>query len=324
MNQNKKIYRNFSNASQYIALNCTQNARNHNSLYGYIDVIKSDCGSLCNTSFRGNVSKGPFFDYIRKAVNCDSLFKNDYMDKSHNMKYPPKEIPSELMDDFTMNGLLPVYSWYFNEHLLGSQVTTVWNKKMIEKSIISARNNNLRGTYSVSETNALRDGLKHTPGIRNGRVLVIGSRDPWVEACVLEAGAQEVVTLEYGKINCFHGSIKTIVPNDFRSSYKNKTLGMFDAVVTFSSVEHSGLGRYGDALNPWGDIIAIARAWCVTKHGGGLAIGVMFDKMKDYIKFNAGRWYGSVRYPFLTTNWRQLYQGSGKQRVFVFEKEDFK
>ena len=27
-------------------------------------------------------------------------------------------------------------------------------------------------------------------------------------------------------------------------------LGPFDAVVTFSSVEHSGLGRYGDGLNP--------------------------------------------------------------------------
>jgi hypothetical protein len=42
------------------------------------------------------------------------------------------------------------------------------------------------------------------------------------------------------------------------------------SIVTFSSVEHSGLGRYGDALNPWGDIIAIARAWCVTKQGGAL------------------------------------------------------
>ena len=35
----------------------------------------------------------------------------------------------------------------------------------------------------------------------------------------------------------------------------------FDAVVSFSSIEHSGLGRYGDALNPWGDLIASAQAW---------------------------------------------------------------
>ena len=33
----------------------------------------------------------------------------------------------------------------------------------------------------------------------------------------------------------------------------------YDAMVTFSSLEHSGLGRYGDGLNPWGDLIAMAR-----------------------------------------------------------------
>ena len=38
----------------------------------------------------------------------------------------------------------------------------------------------------------------------------------------------------------------------------------FDAVVTFSSIEHSGLGRYGDSLNPWGDLIASAQAWWIS------------------------------------------------------------
>jgi hypothetical protein len=75
-----------------------------------------------------------------------------------------------------------------------------------------------------------------------------------------------------------------MTPLQFRKSYLSDTLGTFDAIVTFSSVEHSGLGRYGDALNPWGDIIAIARAWCVTKQGGSLTIGVMYDYNNDYIK----------------------------------------
>ena len=34
----------------------------------------------------------------------------------------------------------------------------------------------------------------------------------------------------------------------------------FDAVVTFSSVEHSGLGRYFDMINPWGDLLTMAKA----------------------------------------------------------------
>jgi hypothetical protein len=41
---------------------------------------------------------------------------------------------------------------------------------------------------------------------------VIGSRNPWVEARVLEAGAREIVTLEYGAINSKHPQLKTMVP----------------------------------------------------------------------------------------------------------------
>jgi hypothetical protein len=52
------------------------------------------------------------------------------------------------------------------------------------------------------------------------------------------------------------------------------TLPVFDAMVTFSSVEHSGLGRYGDQLNPWGDLITMAKAWCVVKPGGLALVGV--------------------------------------------------
>ncbi|CAC5410029.1 unnamed protein product [Mytilus coruscus] len=111
-----------------------------------------------------------------------------------------------------------------------------------------------------------------------------------------------------------------MVPDQFRKSYLNKTLGSFDAIVTFSLIEHSGLGRYGDGLNPWGDIIAIARGWCVTKEGGSLTIGVQYSYEKDYIKFNAARWYGKIRYPYLTTNWKQHYRGHGQQRVHVFTK----
>ena len=38
-------------------------------------------------------------------------------------------------------------------------------------------------------------------------------------------------------------------------------------MVTFSSIEHSGLGRYGDSLNPWGDLITMAQSWCLLKPG---------------------------------------------------------
>lgn len=196
----------------------------------------------------------------------------------------------------------------------------VWSEASIADMVSQAKRGKLFGNYGVSETNALRDGIKHAVGIKDGRVLIIGSTNPWVEACVLEAGAKEVVTLEYSQIKSEHPNVKTLVPHEFRIRFLNNTLGKFDAVVTFSSVEHSGLGRYGDALNPWGDIITIARAWCVARDGASLTIGVMYDFNHDVLNFNEGRHYGKIRYPYLATNWKQVYKGKGSQRVYVFNK----
>ena len=80
--------------------------------------------------------------------------------------------------------------------------------------------------------------------------------------------------------------------------------------------------RYGDALNPWGDIITIARGWCVTKKGGSLTIGVPYrDTPQDMMTFNEARHYGHIRYPYLVTNWQQLYRGTPfGQQVFVFKR----
>ena len=79
-----------------------------------------------------------------------------------------------------------------------------------------------------------------------------------------------------------------MTPKEFTSKYRSGDLAPFDAVATYSSLEHSGLGRYGDGLNPWGDLITMARAWCVLKDQGLLMIAVPACK-KDIIFFNSDR-----------------------------------
>ena len=287
--------------------------------FNYLENIWRDCGELCDTS-RDGVG-GAYFNFTKANIQCDRLFRNEDIDRGHGERDAPKEIPEELWKEFTMNGRLNITKYYKNQIYLGGKaMQAIWTKEDIEKKIESAKKGELSGNYGKPETNALRDGLRHAPNIKKGRVLVIGSEKPWVEACVLEAGAREVVTLEYGEIVSKHPKIRTMVPSEFRQKYLNGSLGTFDGIVTFSSVEHSGLGRYGDALNPWGDIITIARAWCVTREGGSLTIGVMYQGGKDYIAFNAHRVYGKLRYPYLTTNWHQYYEGHGSQRVYVFKK----
>uniref|UniRef100_A0A914YXU7 DUF268 domain-containing protein n=1 Tax=Panagrolaimus superbus TaxID=310955 RepID=A0A914YXU7_9BILA len=71
--------------------------------------------------------------------------------------------------------------------------------------------------------------------------------------------------------------------------YYNK----FDFIVSFSSIEHSGLGRYGDPIDPIGDIREMNKIHCLLKNKGllflGLPVGI------DSILYNAHRIYGRIR-----------------------------
>lgn len=95
----------------------------------------------------------------------------------------------------------------------------------------------------------------------------------------------------------------------------------FDAVISYSSVEHSGLGRYGDAMNPWGDRQAIARAWCMTKPGGRIALGLPYNPV-DTIHYNAHREYGPIQLPHILANWKQVWKTEENtyQHIWVCEK----
>lgn len=61
--------------------------------------------------------------------------------------------------DFTMNNRLNLSSWYFNDggYLGKTGRLAVWTEKIIEDYMSLVKENKLKGTYGVSETNALRD-----------------------------------------------------------------------------------------------------------------------------------------------------------------------
>ncbi len=67
-----------------------------------------------------------------------------------------------------------------------------------------------------------------------------------------------------------------------------KKFELYDAVATFSSVEHSGLGRFGDGINPWGDLITMAKIWCLLKEDGSILLELPTGP-RDRIEYNAHR-----------------------------------
>jgi len=58
-------------------------------------------------------------------------------------------------------------------------------------------------------------------------------------------------------------------------------------------------------LNPWGDLIAMARSWCVILTGGYGLVGVPFGP--DVIGFNSHKIYGPLGLAQIFANWEHLY-----------------
>jgi len=286
-----------------------------------IKGVQRACGALCNSSLKGSPSK--YFDNIRAPVNCDAIFVDSRIDAPREQPLAPEDLPTEFIADFTLNGRFPFRrypcAFYDTVYLTKNAHASHWSEELLNELKQKAENGTLEGTYGVGATNSLMEALKKV-GMKGKRCLVIGSERPWVEAALLASGAQSIVTLEYGKIESTHPQVTTMLPSHFARTYLDGTLGTFDAVVTFSSVEHAGLGRYGDALLPWGDILAVARGWCVTKSGGDLVIAVPYGT--DELMFNAHRRYGPVRYPFLVANWKQVNMVPANQPIYVLSKQD--
>ena len=75
--------------------------------------------------------------------------------------------------------------------------------------------------------------------------MVIGSQKPWIEAILLFLGAGHVTTMDYASIENSISNLTTILPLDLTQMYIKGV--RFDGVISFSSLEHSGLGRYEHA-----------------------------------------------------------------------------
>ena len=68
-----------------------------------------------------------------------------------------------------------------------------------------------------------------------------GSLHPWLEALLLLRGAAHITTFDYNKISSQHPEIETLLPGELSKKYFAGV--RFDVMATYSSIEHSGLGR---------------------------------------------------------------------------------
>jgi len=291
-------------------------------LFERLDRIRIlSCGSLCNINdyatfgnFAVETEESTFGVRLEiPGISCNIIMRDEDIDVSDSTL--PFPVPTELDKYYTMGGMIseeqyePLYKKLNDIHSGGNQLSSNnWTVEMVNEYIENCKDpeKHVYDGYG-GDTRRLLDWTRDHVPMKGKRVLVVGSERPWVEAICLYLGAAHVMTLEYGRINSLHPQISTATPDQFRKLYSSGQLEPFDVVVSYSSVEHAGLGRYGDALNPWGDLLAIARVRCVTKEGGYMVLALPTDKyLEDSVQFNSHRVYGRIRYPLLTANWVQV------------------
>lgn len=226
---------------------------------------------------------------------------------------PYKKIPDELLNDFTMNQSIPILDWFLDgkNELLKKEWTEEYINEFLLKFSIK---NILRGNEGESPyghdscINLLQSFLEYN--IINKKVAIIGSTTPWIEAILINLN-NNVTTVEYNVPDSKFNNLKCI---DYFRDFQN-TKEMYDVIVSYSSIEHSGLGRYGDPLNPNGDIETIDTIYNNLLENGLLIWGAPVGK--DALVWNAHRIYGEKRFPLLFKNFEELeWYGHNKQLLF--------
>lgn len=133
--------------------------------------------------------------------------------------------------------------------------------------------------------------------IKDKKVLVVGTEFPWLELFCIICGAQTITTVEYRPVT-WEGELKintefdTITWHDFESNMAQYQ-AQYDLVLSYSSIEHSGLGRYGDPLMPLGDLYTFMLMGQCLKEDGMCFLAVPVGQ--DLTHFNAHRIYGPKR-----------------------------
>lgn len=207
---------------------------------------------------------------------------------------PPQKPPVELLDRYTMNGRVPI-SYYYFDGIPPANNFSVYKKDDIDNYIFQIK---AKKYFYYGKTDLWLYKALGKYNIRNKSVAVMGSVYPIYESMCLSCGARPT-TIDYNKIYSEDPRIKAITVAEY-----DREPVVFDAAFSISSFEHDGLGRYGDPLNPDGDIQAMRKMRTMLKPKSLLFLAVPIGR--DELIWNAHRVYGRIRLPKLLDGWKIL------------------
>lgn len=169
--------------------------------------------------------------------------------RGHMLLTQDLRMPAALLPSYSMNGQIPVLNWVVE--VSGAGAPLVWTDHDF-RSCQDAFETMLAGKPSARYSSDVHlPGLFTRYAVAGHSVAIVGSEQPYYEAAVMHFGGFPT-TIEYRPILHSIPGLTTLTVN--------KAVGdalRFDVAISISSIEHSGLGRYGDPLDPDGDFKAM-------------------------------------------------------------------
>ncbi len=228
---------------------------------------------------------------VLKLVSSFFIFQGCFFCNLYSA--PPREIPSDLFNEYTLNCAIPVIDYYM-DGTYSSTEPLMYSRELIDSYIIKV----LQGQQNYyGETDSWLYAAIREHSIEGKTVGIIGSTTPWYEAIVLAFGGIPF-TIEYNRIVSDDPRLEILTFGEYV-----KQPIQFDVILSISSIEHDGLGRYGDPLNPNGDFdfMKLAKKSFLKDEGFML---IAFPVGKDAVAWNAHRIYGPIRLPMLFEGWK--------------------
>jgi len=231
---------------------------------------------------------------IQKKFIRPQCFMNEHRKFNNTLRYGVsfKQVPSQALR--FMKYLNAKKGW-----------SNIWTRQLVEHLVSLAKRREdlspIDYPGSASQIYSALDIVNKMYRMASNRhqemnILVAGSISPWIEAIVLgyshfSLHMNRIVTTDYGPLQIESPQIKFVHMRDLRSSQQ---VPPFDMIISYSSIEHDGLGRYGDPINPDGDIAAVAEYHAMLTKNGFLVLGIPMvssDKDAGYIVSNSHRIY---------------------------------
>jgi hypothetical protein len=198
-------------------------------------------------------------------------------------------MPGALRSEFTLNGSVPVLRWYIDSirdrPLKWTPRSPHWSYADVEAE--------KQGHYG--ETDAYLYAALKKYSVCGKDLVILGSENPWYE-CICTYHGARVTTIEYRPVDCRIPELEVMTPDQLALNPRR-----FDVALSISSVEHDGLGRYGESVDPNGDLRAMAELRALLEPEGFLLLAVPIGR--DAVVWNAHRIYGRLRFPLLTKGW---------------------